>query len=62
MGAFQLMINQHIATLMGNGTYHYAEPMSCYNCSKHVVNDVNDHCHDQISLEDIWETKWWHTL
>ncbi len=42
-------------------TFNYVELMSLHNCSKHWVDDINNRCHDPISLEDVWTTKWWPT-
>ena len=40
-------------------TFKYAEPFSRHNKGKHWVDDVNKRRHSPISLESIWETKWW---
>ncbi len=40
-------------------SFHYVDPMSCHNHSKHWIDDVNNCRHDPIELEDVWTTKWW---
>ncbi len=36
--------------------------MSHHNHSKHIVDDVSNHRHDPIGLEDVWATKLWPML
>ncbi|KAL3803043.1 hypothetical protein ACHAWO_003842 [Cyclotella atomus] len=38
-------------------SFHYAEPFSRHNRSKHWVDDHNNRRHDPISLDDTWKTK-----
>ncbi len=40
-------------------SFHYAEPFSRHNRAKHWVDDINNHCHGDIGLEEVWATKWW---
>jgi hypothetical protein len=40
-------------------TFKYPEPFSRHNRAKHWVDNVNNHCHYPIGLEEIWATKWW---
>ena len=55
-------IQEHVTWRLVDGTwksFHYTEPLSRHNRSKHWVDDVNNRRHDPIALEDGWATKWW---
>jgi hypothetical protein len=46
--------------LTGNGRRLSTQnPFSRHNRAKHWVDDVNNHQHDLIGLEEMWWTKWW---
>ena len=41
--------------------YHILVPRAHlgHNCSKHWVDDHNNHRHDPIDLAETWQPKWW---
>ena len=40
-------------------SFHYAKPFSRHNRAKHWVDDINQNCHGDIGLDEVWATKWW---
>jgi hypothetical protein len=41
------------------GKFNYTEPIANHVTSKHWEDDMNNHRHAPIGLEDVWATKWW---